>query len=81
MKYEEGVSPVIAELLMIAITVVLVVAVYIMLTSGIITTPYGMNQLSGTLLLERSKSSHTSVYFDIILNKFTLEKFLKMERR
>jgi len=68
MKYEEGVSPVIAELLMIAITVVLVVAVYIMLTSGIITTPYGMNQLSGTLLLERSKSNHTSVYFDVILN-------------
>jgi len=68
MKYEEGVSPVIAEILMIAITVVLVVAVYIMLTSGIITTPYGMNQLSGTLLLERSKSNHTSIYFDVILN-------------
>ncbi len=65
---EEGASPVIAEILMIAVTVILVSAVYMMVTNGIISTPYGANQLNGALIVDYSKSNSTSVYFNIVLN-------------
>ena len=65
---ERGVSPVIAEILMIAVTMVLVVSLYYMITSGIISTPYGTNQLNGMLRVDYSKSNNTSVYFRVVMS-------------
>jgi|GEM_PF-2458613 len=68
MRKEEGVSPVIAEILMIAITVILVTSVYYLITSGIVSTPYGSNQLNGALIVDYSKSNSSAIYFNVVLS-------------
>ena len=65
---EKGVSPVIAEILLVSITIILVASVYIMVTNGIIGTPYGTNQLNGSLIINYGKSNATLIYCRIILN-------------
>ncbi|ADD08351.1 type IV pilin [Candidatus Aciduliprofundum boonei] len=68
MRREEGVSPVIAEILMIAITVVLVTSLYLFVVGGYLSTPYNVDQLHGYLTFQSTKSNKTTLYFSISLS-------------
>ncbi len=65
---EEGVNPVIAEILMILISVILVVSFYVFIVNGYISTPYFIDQLRGTLTINHEKSDYEKLYFTISLN-------------
>ena len=68
MRREEGVSPVIAEILMIAITVVLVTSLYLFVVGGYLSTPYNVDQLHGYLTFQSTKSNKTTIYFNVALS-------------
>jgi len=59
MKKEAGVSPVIATILMVAITVVLAATIYILIFSNYISTPYSTAQFIATLTVD---SQHSDDY-------------------
>ncbi len=65
---EEGVSPIIAEILMVAVTVVLVSVLYLFVIQGYLSTPYAIDQLTGTLNINHQKSTDYKVYFNIALS-------------
>ncbi len=68
MKDEEGVSPVIAEILMIAITVILAASIYIFVVGGYINTPYAVDQLQGSLVINPQKSTSTEIVFEVAIS-------------
>ena len=61
MKKEHGVSPVIATILMVAITVVLAATIYVVV-SNILTTPYSTQQFICTLSQESSSTPRRVVF-------------------
>ena len=67
MNKEKGVSPVIATVLMVAITVVLVVTIYVVVVTNMLTTPYSTQQFICTLSEEPSSSTPRSVVFSVAL--------------
>ncbi len=69
MVYEEGVSPVIATILMVAITVVLAATLYIMVTGNMLGTPYSSAKLVGSLTMSPDKSYKYSVNFTIAMSE------------
>ena len=68
MEREEGVSPVVAVILMVAITVVLAATVWIM-TSNYMTSPANVNQMYCTLSMNPEESTSRSVVFTVTLQK------------
>ncbi len=66
-RNEEGVSPVIATILMVAITVVLAATLYVMVSGNMLGTPYTSNKLVASLKEDFDKSSSKSVVFDVIM--------------
>jgi len=68
MKQEEGVSPVIATILMVAITVVLAATVYIMVSGNLLGTPYSSAKLVGSLTEIPDKSYRNSLNFTITMS-------------
>ena len=65
---EEGASPVIAEILMVAITVILIVVLYLFVIGGYFSTPYAIDQLTATLSFDPQKSTESEVYFNIAMS-------------
>ena len=68
MKQEGGVSPVIATILLVAITVVLAATLYIMVSGNLLGTPYSTNKLTGSLTMDPAKSYRNSVNFTVTMS-------------
>ena len=67
MKREEGVSPIIATILMVAISVVLAVALYIAVLGNLLVPPYAADKLVGSLTMDPRYSYDRSVNFTITM--------------
>ncbi len=67
MMNEEGVSPVIATILMVAITVVLAATLYIMVSGNMFGTPYSSSKLVGSLTMIPDTSYRNSLNFTITM--------------
>ena len=68
MEEEEGVSPVIATILMVAITVVLAATLYLMVSGNMLGTPYSSAKLIGSLTEDPDKSFSNRVVFTITMS-------------
>ena len=69
MKQEEGVSPVIATILMVAITVVLAATLYVMVSGNLLSTPYSSAKLVGSLTEGPDDSFKESLNFTISMTE------------
>ncbi len=67
MKREEGVSPVIATILMVAITVVLAATVYILVSTNLLGGTAATSKLTGSLTEDPQNSYDNSVKFTITM--------------
>lgn len=65
---ECGVSPVVANILMIAVTIILVSVLFFTVLSGYLSTPYAIDQFRATLVFDSPDSTYNEVYFNIALS-------------
>ncbi len=65
---ELGVSPIFANILMIAITMILVSVLFFIVLSGYLSTPYAIDQMHATLVFNPQESTYKEVYFSIALS-------------
>ncbi len=68
MQQEEGVSPVIATILIVAITVVLAATLYILISGNLLSTPYSSSKLVGSLTENPKTSYDDSVNFTLSMS-------------
>jgi len=68
MKKESGVSPVIATILMIAITVVLAAAIFTLIFSNYISTPYSTAQFIATLSVDPQTSDEYHINLTLTMS-------------
>ena len=68
MVKEEGVSPVIATILMVAITVVLAATLYVMVSGNLLGAPYSNEKLTGSLTELPDSSFKHSINFTISMS-------------
>ena len=71
MRKEEGVSPVIGTILMVAVTIVLVAALYTFVFSSMVNAPYATAQFTGTLVVEPDKTNSRHVNLTITMSSPT----------